>query len=64
MTSSFSSMEKRNVEGLLDTLGAQIACFQGQYCPFPALTGIQELTGRTQDATSSTRKVLCLSRTI
>lgn len=23
-------MEKRNVEGLLDALGAQIACFQGE----------------------------------
>ena len=26
----FSSMKKRNVEGLLDELGAEIFCFQGE----------------------------------
>jgi hypothetical protein len=29
LTYSFSSMKKRNVEGLLDELGAEIFCFQG-----------------------------------
>jgi hypothetical protein len=56
-------MKKRNVEGMLDELGAEILCFQGEL-PQRTSRWVQDLTGRAQDPPTDARKVHGLSRAL